>query len=31
MMGAKRTERYNEIGLTLVGYSASSTGRSCDV
>ena len=30
-IGAKRKERYNEIGLALVGYSASSTGRSCDI
>jgi len=31
MMGAKRKERYNEISLPLVGWSANSTGRSCDV
>jgi len=30
MMGAKREERYNEIGLPLLGYSAYCTGRSCE-
>ena len=30
MMGTKQKEHYNEIGLPLVGYSAHSTGRSCD-
>jgi len=31
MMGAKRKERNNEIGLPLVGYSTDCTGRSCDI
>ena len=32
MMGAKQKERYNEIGLPIVGYSANCTlGRSCDI
>jgi len=29
-MGAKRKERYNEIGLPLVGYSEICTSRSRD-